>query len=144
MKRNTNSLVALCLLTLVGTASAQTTKPKTEVPVAGTVSTTIGVTVEEVSVVATGWSIKKQLIGKVVYNDKNEKLGKMEDVIVAGDKSLSYAILGVGGFLGLAKHDVAIPINQIKLDKDRLILPGATKEVLKAMPEFQYAKEPKT
>ena len=49
------------------------------------------------------------------------------------------AIVNVGGFLGLAKHDVAIPVSQLKLIDKKLVLPGATKDALKASPEFQYA-----
>jgi len=55
-------------------------------------------------------------------------------------KAVSYAIVGTGGFLGLAKHDVAIPVSQFKLVDKKLVLPGATKEALKAIPEFQYAQ----
>ncbi len=68
----------------------------------------------------------------------------MDDIIIAPDRAVSFAIIGVGGFVGIGKHDVAIPINQIKEEKDRLILPGATKEALKALPEFQYAKTDKS
>jgi hypothetical protein len=35
---------------------------------------------------------------------------------------------------------VAIPVGQLKLEGDKLMLPGATKEVLKALPRFEYAK----
>jgi hypothetical protein len=51
-----------------------------------------------------------------------------------------YAIINAGGFLALAKHDVAIPVSQFKLVDNKLVLPGATKEALKAIPEFQYAQ----
>jgi hypothetical protein len=87
-----------------------------------------------------GWSAKKQILDKDVYNDSNEKVGKVEDLIVAPDKAVSYVILGVGGFLGLARHDVAIPAGQLKVEGDKLMLPGATKEALKALPPFEYAK----
>jgi hypothetical protein len=43
-------------------------------------------------------------------------------------------------FLGLAKHDVAIPVSEFKLVDKKLVLPGATKGALKAIPEFQYAQ----
>lgn len=106
--------------------------------VAGT--TTIGVAVEEMKAVALGWSTKKQILDKDVYNDSNEKVGKVEDIIVAPDKSVSYVILGVGGFLGLDRQDVAIPAGQLKIAGDKLMLPGATKDALKALPKFEYAK----
>jgi sporulation protein YlmC with PRC-barrel domain len=103
-------------------------------------STTIGVTKEETKLVANGWSAKKSILGKAVYNDKNEKIGTLDDLIISPDRSVSYAIIGVGGFLGVGKHDVAIPMKNLKEEQGKLILPGATKEALKALPEFQYAK----
>jgi sporulation protein YlmC with PRC-barrel domain len=103
-------------------------------------STTIGVTKEEIKAVMEGWSAKKAILGKAVYNDKNEKIGTIDDLIITPDRSVSYAIIGAGGFLGIGKNDVAIPMSQLKLEKDKFILPGATKEALKAMPKFEYAK----
>ena len=103
-------------------------------------STTIGISVEEMKAVAIGWSAKKKILGKAVYNDKNEKIGVVDDLIITPDKSVSYAIVGVGGFLGMGKHDVAIPVGQFKEDKGRIVLAGATKDALKAMPKFEYAK----
>jgi sporulation protein YlmC with PRC-barrel domain len=106
--------------------------------VAGT--TLLGVSVAEMRDVALGWSVKRTILGQPVYNDKNERVGSVDDLIVTPDKALSYAIVNVGGFLGLAKHDVAIPVSQLKLVDKKLDLPGATKEALKASPEFQYAQ----
>ena len=106
--------------------------------VAGT--STIGVAVEEMKAVALGWSAEKQILDKDVYNDGNEKVGKVEDLIITPEKAVSYVIIGVGGFLGLDRHDVAIPAGQLKVQGDKLMLPGATKEALKALPKFEYAK----
>jgi hypothetical protein len=36
-------------------------------------------------------------------------------------------------------HLVAIPVSQFQLNGDKLVLPGATKDALKAAPEFEYA-----
>src|SRR6058998_2218910 len=71
-------------------------------------STTVGVTVEELKEVAVGWSAKKQILGQRVYNEKNERVGVIDDLIIAPDRAVSYAIVGAGGFVGLAKHNVAI------------------------------------
>jgi sporulation protein YlmC with PRC-barrel domain len=104
-------------------------------------STTLGVAVEELKVVAVGWSVKKQILGKTVYNENNQKVGRIDDLIVAPDSAVSFAIVGAGGFVGLGRHDVAIPIQQIKLQDAKFILPGATKEAIKALPKFEYAKK---
>lgn len=87
-------------------------------------STQLGVAVEELREVATGWSAKRQILGQTVYNDKDEKVGKVDDIIIAPDKAVSYAIVGAGGFLGVGKHDVAIPVNQSKLWTGSWCLPA--------------------
>jgi sporulation protein YlmC with PRC-barrel domain len=103
-------------------------------------STQLGVAVAELRDVTTGWSAKRQVLGKTIYNDGGDAVGKVEDIIVAPDKAVSYAIIGAGGFLGVGRHDVAIPVNQIKQQGDgKFVLAGATKDALKAMPPFEYA-----
>ena len=104
-------------------------------PVAGT----IGVTVEDSKIIAKGWSVRNTILGMDVYNDVNEKVGTIEDIIVTPDKAVSYAIIGAGGFLGLAKRSVAIPIAQFTIKDNRIVLAGATKEAFKALPPFKYA-----
>ena len=103
-------------------------------------STTLGVTVEEQKSLVMGWSAKKRILGEAVYNSSGEKIGAVEDLIITPEKAVSYAIVGTGGFLGIDRHDVAIPVGQLKLQGDKLMLPGATKEGLKALPKFEYAK----
>jgi sporulation protein YlmC with PRC-barrel domain len=103
-------------------------------------SATLGVAVEEMKALALGWSAEKQILDKDVYNSDNEKVGVVEDLIITPDKAVSYAIVSVGGFLGIGRHDVAIPAGQLKIEGDKLMLPGATKEALKALPKFEYAK----
>jgi sporulation protein YlmC with PRC-barrel domain len=103
-------------------------------------STQLGVAMAELREVTTGWSAKRQILGQTVYNDKDEKIGKVDDIIVAPDKAISYAIIGAGGFLNVGKHDVAIPVNQFKTEAGKLVLAGASKDALKAMPPFEYAQ----
>lgn len=103
-------------------------------------STTIGVPATEITTLTKGWSAKKQILDKSVYNEQDEKVGEVNDIIVAPDKSISYAILSVGGFLGLGEHYVAIPFNQFKAGDGKYVLRGATKDALKALPAFDYAK----
>ena len=102
-------------------------------------SSELGVATVELKDVVNGWSAKRQILGQHVYNDKNEEVGTIEDIIISPERSASYAIVGAGGFLGIGTHDVAIPASQLKLQNDRLVLAGATKEALRAMPAFHYA-----
>ena len=121
-------LSGLAMLTAAGNVVAQ---------VAG--STTLSVTVEEMKNVAQGWSAKKTFLGHEIYNDKKEKIGTVEDIIIAPNKTVSYVIVEVGSFLGMGGHYVAIPISHFKAEGNKLTLTGATKEVLKDLPKFEYA-----
>lgn len=103
-------------------------------------STLLAVSVTEAREVADGWSAKRQILGHAVLNDQNEKIGAVDDIIISPDKSVTYAIIGAGGFLGVARHNVAIRVNQLKIDGDSLVLPGATREALKQAPEFEYSR----
>jgi sporulation protein YlmC with PRC-barrel domain len=125
-------LVPFAALMIGGAAMAE------DAPVVGAVP--IGVTVQEEAIVAKGWSAKKDVLGKAVYNDKNEKIGHVDDVVLSPDRKASFAVIGTGGFVGLGKHDVAIPFSQLQPSGNKLMLPGATKDALKALPEFQYAR----
>ena len=102
-------------------------------------ATTISLSTEQMKVVALGWSAKKKIMGKPVYNDANEKIGLVDDLIITPDQSVSYAIIGVGGFIGLGKREVAVPVSMLHEDHGKLVLPGATKDAVKAMPKFEYA-----
>jgi hypothetical protein len=100
----------------------------------------LSVTVEQSQALLEGWSVKKSVLGKPVYNDDNAKVGVIRDLIIAPDGSVSAAIVAAGGFLGVASHDVAVPIASLDVRNGNLYLPGATKEALKATPAFQYTK----
>jgi sporulation protein YlmC with PRC-barrel domain len=109
-----------------------------QAPVAG--AQPIGVSLQEEAIVAKGWSGKKDLLGKPVYNDNGEKVGTISDVIIGPDRAASFAIVGAGGFVGMSKHNVAIPFQQLQLKGDRTVLPGATKDAIRSLPEFVYAR----
>ncbi|OYU45085.1 MAG: photosystem reaction center protein H [Burkholderiales bacterium PBB4] len=104
-------------------------------------STTVGMRVTESTQLALGWSVKKTLLGKTIYNESDQKVGKVEDLIISPDKSVSYVIVGAGGFLGMGRHDVAIPVTQIQDQGGKLVMAGATKDMLKALPAFDYAND---
>jgi sporulation protein YlmC with PRC-barrel domain len=124
------TLVTIGASGAVGPASAQ---------VAG--STTLGISVVEATRLALGWSVKKSILGKLVYNEAGDKVGKVEDMIIAPDKNVSYLIIGAGGFIGINRHDVAIPVAALQDKGGKLILPGATKDIVKSMPRFEYASD---
>jgi sporulation protein YlmC with PRC-barrel domain len=125
-------------VTTVGIAAALAlVAPSAYVQAASSKSLTVSQ--QETNLAQKGWSAKKEMMGKAVYNDNNERIGDVNDLIISRNNS-SFAIIGVGGFLGVGEHDVAVPLSHIKHESDKLILPGATKDALKSIPEFKYAK----
>lgn len=141
MKRTfAGKLIAASVLSMAlagGLAAQQPTAPAAaaNVPIAG--KATLGVAIAEESIVATGWRASK-LMHADVYNEQNQKIGKIDDFVVTPDGKLSVAVVEVGGFLGLAAHKVAIPVEQFGQVAPKVTLKGATKEALKALPEFKY------
>ena len=80
-----------------------------------------------------------KVIGATVRNDANETVGKVDDIIIRPDDRVLFAVLSVGGFLGMGDRLVVVPYEQLRFDgEDKAVLAGATKEGLKQLPEFKY------
>ena len=121
------------------------------------------------------WRASK-VVGLKVYNDNNESLGSINDLLMDKSGNIKAAVLGVGGFLGVGEHLVAVPLDKIKFVNEPVAYTGtagssgtmkgpattgssatspttvkpnpwypdhavfnATKDELKAMPEFKYS-----
>jgi hypothetical protein len=145
MKRFTSFIVSACFFSFIFDAAAASqvqsvrTTPQLEAAPAVARDVSPGVTAGETQTIVTGWSLKKNLLDKEVYNDKKESLGAIEDIIVTPKDSMPFAILGVGGFLGVNERRIAIHLQDLQVRDDRFELPGATKDALKAMPPFVYS-----
>ena len=92
----------------------------------------------DVRQVSTGFRATK-IIGADVRNTTNDSIGKVDDIIISSDGKAPYAILSVGGFLGMGSRLIAVPYESLRLVENKVVLPGATKEELKGLPEFKYA-----
>lgn len=86
---------------------------------------------------ATGYRSSK-LVGAAVYNDAKENIGKVDDLIVTSKDSVPYAVLSVGGFLGMAKQHVVVAASALNVVDGRITLNGGSKESLKALPNYSY------
>jgi sporulation protein YlmC with PRC-barrel domain len=124
------------------------------------------------------WRASK-LVGLNVYNDNNESLGSISDLLTDKSGNIKAVVIGVGGFLGVGEHLVAVPLDRIKFVNEPIVYAGAaapasgagnrpatttgaapnapavaskpnpwypdhavlsaTKDQLKAMPEFKYS-----
>jgi len=86
---------------------------------------------------ATGYRATK-VVGSSVVNEANETVGTIDDLIVTPNERVPFAVLSVGGFLGLGTHYVVVPYSSLQVRNNSMILPGATKDSLKALPSFKY------
>jgi sporulation protein YlmC with PRC-barrel domain len=130
------------------------------------------------------WRASK-MVGLGVYNDNNESIGAINDLLTEKDGKIKAVVIGVGGFLGIGEHLVAIPYEKVKFVNEPIVYSGvaggpspvgnrpasstttgaagtstapssatmlkpnpwypdhavfnATKDELKAMPEFKYS-----
>jgi sporulation protein YlmC with PRC-barrel domain len=120
------------------------------------------------------WRASK-LVGLSVYNEKNESVGSINDMLTDKNGKITAVVIGVGGFLGVGEHLVAVPFDKVKFSTEPVAYTGAsnapaktgsttttgaatapaaskpnpwwpdhaifnaTKDELKAMPEFKYS-----
>jgi sporulation protein YlmC with PRC-barrel domain len=112
-------------LTLVGAAlislpaAAQTTPPADSAPKATTSTSTTASATPMYEMKAGEWRATK-LAGIAVYNNNNEKIGDVNELIVARDGKVQAVVIGVGGFLGMGEHLAAVPWDKVKwMDQPR-------------------------
>jgi sporulation protein YlmC with PRC-barrel domain len=70
------------------------------------------------------WRTSK-VVGLNVYNDNNESLGSINDLLTDKSGNIKAVVLGVGGFLGVGEHLVAIPWDKIKFVDQPVAYSGA-------------------
>jgi sporulation protein YlmC with PRC-barrel domain len=87
-----------------------------------------------------------KIIGSSVYDDHDQKVGSIDDLVIGRDKSLQ-AVLSVGGFLGMGSKLVEVPFDKLQFGNtkgssdNRVVMPGATKESLNGMPDYHFVKQ---
>lgn len=81
-----------------------------------------------------------KMIGSAVTNDSKEKIGNIDDLLITPNDRVLFAVLSVGGFLGVGRHFVVVPYSSLNVDPHNatIVLAGATKDALKNLPEFRY------
>jgi hypothetical protein len=79
-----------------------------------------------------------EIVGTQVVTETGEDVGEI-DAIVSDDGDIM-AIVGVGGFLGIAEHDVLIGVDRFTMvDENSVMIEGASEEELKAMPDVDQS-----
>jgi hypothetical protein len=168
MKSIAAGLAGTALLATVAFAQNPntTTTPADKSPAASTATTT--------TTSASGEWRTSKMDGIKVYNEANENIGSINDLLMDKSGNIKIAVIGVGGFLGMGQHDIKVELSKLKfVDEparsasnttttttgaatnrpattttstssgkrwypDHAILSGATKDQLKAMPQFKF------
>ena len=99
---------------------------------------TVELTKVDVIKVATGYRASK-VIGSSVVNEAGDTVGSVDDIIIGEDGKTPFVVLSVGGFLGIGNKLVVLPYQQLKTMDRKIVMPGATKDALKGLPEFKYS-----
>jgi sporulation protein YlmC with PRC-barrel domain len=94
---------------LTGSALAQTTTPAPRAD--SSMSATSSMSHQGL------WRASK-LVGVNVYNDSNESLGSINDLIVDNSGNIKNVIIGVGGFLGVGERYIAVSFDKLKWSND--------------------------
>ena len=81
-----------------------------------------------------------RIIGSNVYNERNESVGSVDDIILGGNAPGPMAVVSVGGFLGIGAKLVAVPFSQLRWAPadSRWVITGATRESLTSLPAYAY------
>ena len=63
-----------------------------------------------------------EIVGQNVYGANGEEIGEVDNVVIRRESGGTPAVLvGVGGFLGIGERSVAIPLDQLRMEQDRLV-----------------------
>ena len=88
------------------------------------------------------WRASK-LIGVKVMNAAGEVVGDINEIVLDSSGKATAAVIGVGGFLGLGEHEVAVAFDSLKVARDgngrATVMLNVTKESLKAAPQWKWA-----
>ena len=123
LEDNMKNLVAAALLSvtaLSGSAYAQTAQPSDRTTPAVTTSKNA-----DKLMLKGQWRASK-LMGLNVYNDANEKLGDINELILDKDGKVNAVVIGVGGFLGMGEHDIAVSMDKLRFKEEAVRTSAST------------------
>src|SRR4051794_37303415 len=101
----TQMLAALLASVIVAPALAQSTDRPGTTPSTDSATTTRSQT--------NVWRASK-LVGLDVYNDQNEKLGDISEILMDKSGKVEGVVIGVGGFLGIGQNDIKVEMSKLK------------------------------
>ena len=116
MKTIVAGLAGTALLTTVAFAQSPTATTDKAAPAATTATTT--------TTTASGQWRTSKMDGLKVYNEANENIGTINDLLMDKSGDIKIAVIGVGGFLGMGEHLVAVPYEKLKFVNEAVAYTG--------------------
>lgn len=116
MKSIAAGLAGTALLATVAFAQNPTSTTDKSPPAASATTTTTAASGE--------WRASK-MSGLKVYNEANENIGSVNDLLMDKSGAIKIAVIGVGGFLGMGEHLVAVPYEKLKFANEAIAYTGA-------------------
>jgi sporulation protein YlmC with PRC-barrel domain len=117
VKTLTAALAGTALLATVASAQTPTPTPTTDRANTATLDTM------SASQLQGDWRASK-VVGISVYNDNKEKLGSINDFLIDKSGNIKAVVLGVGGFLGMGEHLVAVSLDKVKFVNEPIVYAG--------------------
>ncbi len=140
-----SALLALVSAGAIGFANAEDTVAKPAV-IQNTATMTATGTAQQKKLVPDTPTLASAFIGRSVYSNddpSSDNIGDVNDLIIGDDGSITDAVVGVGGFLGIGEKNVAVPFDELKVIEEngeiRLIY-AATRDQLEAAPAVDLAQ----
>ena len=134
MSRTTTSVLAVIAALIAAPALAQQAPPGASVPSGGPASPSVAP--GRLQKTDRGWR-SSRIVGATVYNDQNESIGSVDELLIGDNHDVAAVVLSVGGILGINSKLVKVPVSEIKVTPNRLVMSGATRDKVKQMPDYQ-------
>lgn len=115
MKSIAAGVAGTALLATVAFAQNPTSTTDKSPPAASATTTTTSASGE--------WRVSK-MSGVKVYNEANENIGSINDLLMDKSGAVKIAVIGVGGFLGMGEHLVAVPYEKLKFVNEAVAYTG--------------------
>ena len=118
-----------------------TPAPTTVTPAPGAAAETTATGAFATAQSADEWR-SSRLVGTAVYNEANERVGDISELVLDADGKITHAVIGVGGFLGIGEKLVAVSFKDLNIAREEngnaRVTMNTTKEALQNAPDYKY------
>jgi hypothetical protein len=144
MRLSITPVVIAAMLAIPGIAGAQSMPPPGDVSVgplgtrpSGTTDT-VNPAQSKAGYIRSGKMARaRKILGATVYNDQNEAIGSVNQLLISQNNDIEGIVLSIGGATGTSGRLVKVPAIDIRVLPDRVLMSNASKDQLKQLPDFR-------